>query len=240
MNERMSTVTVGEIVAADFRAAGVFERFDIDFCCGGRRLLVDACRAAAADPDTVIGALDALAASADREDDAIEWSTERLIERIVRVHHGYVRSAVPMILRQLAMLQREHDVRHPELARIRASFDQIGADLQQHMVKEEQVLFPYVRELATRKETQTPARSLFGTVANPIHTMEREHRDAADGLRVVRELTNGYVAPANGGATYTVCMAELARFERDLHQHVHLENNVLFPRALELELNVCG
>ena len=240
MNERQNTITIGEIVGADFRAAGVFEQFGIDFCCGGRRLLIDACRAAAADPDTVIDALDALAASAKRKDDAIEWSTERLIEHIVRVHHGYVRSAVPMILRQLAMLQQEHGGRHPELARIRASFDQIGADLQQHMVKEEQVLFPYIRELAARQETCPRTQSPFGTVANPIHMMEREHREAADGLRVVRELTNGYVAPPDGCATYAVCIAELARFERDLHQHVHLENNVLFPRALELELKVCG
>ena len=153
---------------------------------------------------------------------------------------GYVRSAVPTIARHLTKLQEEHEARHPEISRIRAYFEQIGADLQQHMVKEEQVLFPYIRELAAREETCGRTRSPFGTIANPIHMMEREHREVADRLHVIRELTKGYVAPSNGCVTYAVCMAEMARFERDLHQHVHLENNVLFPRALELEHEACG
>ena len=108
-------------------------------------------------------------------------------------------------------------------------------DLEQHLLKEEQVLFPYVRELATTTSSTGRFRSPFGTVENPIRMMEREHRKAADGLRIIRELTNGYAAPPDGCTTYAVCMAELDRFERDLHHHVHLENNLLFPRAVELE-----
>ena len=240
MNERLATATIGEIVATDFRTAGVFEHFGIDFCCGGRRSFTEACRTAAADPLIVLRALDALPTSIDREDDVMRWSTERLIEHIVSIHHGYVRSAVPTIARHLTKLHEEHGARHPELSRICTYFEQIGADLQQHMVKEEQVLFPYIRELAAREETCGRTRSPFGTIANPIHMMEREHREVADRLHVIRELTKGYVAPSNGCVTYAVCMAEMARFELDLHQHVHLENNVLFPRALELEHEACG
>ena len=240
MNERLATATIGEIVATDFRTAAVFEQFGIDFCCGGRRLFTEACRTAAADPTAVIRALDALPAPSDREDDVTQWPIERLIEHIVSIHHGYVRSAVPAIARRLATLEEVHGSRHPELFRIRAYFDRIGADLQQHMLKEEQVLFPYVRELAARESTCGRTRSPFGTVENPIHMMEREHREVADGLRIIRELTTGYTAPSDGCTTYAVCMAELTRFERDLHQHVHLENNVLFPRAIELEHEVCG
>jgi regulator of cell morphogenesis and NO signaling len=240
MNERLATSTIGELVATDFRTAAVFERFGIDFCCGGRRLFADACRTAAADPAAVITALDALPASDGKDDDVTQWPTERLIDHIVTIHHGYVRSAVPIIASYLEKLQDVHGSRHPELARVRAYFDQIGADLTQHMVKEEQVLFPYVCELAARAETCGRALSPFGTVENPIHMMEREHREVADGLRIIRELTHGYAAPADGCTTYSVCMAELTRFERDLHRHVHLENNVLFPRAIELEREMCG
>jgi regulator of cell morphogenesis and NO signaling len=103
------------------------------------------------------------------------------------------------------------------------------------MLKEEQVLFPYVRELAATAVSGRHVPSPFGTVEDPIRMMEREHREAADELRLIRELTNGYVAPADGCTTYSVCMAELDRFERDLHRHVHLENNILFPKAVALE-----
>jgi regulator of cell morphogenesis and NO signaling len=240
MGERLGSTTVGEIVATDFRAADVFEGFGIDFCCGGRRSLDEACRAAAADPDAVLRALDALAPAAGDDTDVTEWPLERLIDHIVSTHHAYVKSAMPAIARDLDKLVDVHGSRHPELTRVAAYFDHVRIDLGQHLVKEEQVLFPYVRDLAVRIETSRGSASPFGTVENPIRMMEREHREAADELRVIRELTNGYTAPADGCATYAVCMAELAQFERDLHRHVHLENNVLFPKAVALEDSICG
>jgi regulator of cell morphogenesis and NO signaling len=236
MSERAMTATVGEIVAKDFRAAGVFEQFGIDFCCGGRRSVADACRSAAVDPAVVIDALDALPSTADESDDVTRWPLDRLIDRIVSTHHAYIRSASPMIARYLTKLQEVHGARHPELHRIAGIFEQLSEDLGQHLLKEEQVLFPYVRDLAEHAEEACGVlRSPFGTVENPIRMMEREHREAADELRIIRELTNGYTAPADGCTTYAVCMKEIERFERDLHQHVHLENNVLFPRAVALE-----
>src|SRR5262249_5958067 len=135
----------------------------------------------------------------------------------------------------LAAIERAHGSRHRELARVRSSFDMLAQDLVQHMIKEEQVLFPYVRELGRLADAAGWAPSPFGSVENPIRMMEREHREAADHLTTIRELTAGFSAPADGCATYRACMAELAEFERDLHQHVHLENNVLFPAAVRLE-----
>lgn len=240
MNDRLTTSTVGDIVAADFRTAAVFERFGIDFCCGGRRSLGDACRTAAVDPSAVVEALDALpSGNGAQDDDVTGWPIDRLVDHIVATHHGYLRESLPTITKYLAKLHEVHGVRHPELARIGTYFGDMRRDLEQHMVKEEQVLFPYIRDLATRGETCGQMQSPFGTVENPIRMMEREHREAADDLRMIRELTRGYTVPDDGCTTYRVCMDELARFERDLHRHVHLENNVVFPKAVSLENDIC-
>lgn len=234
MSNRFETATVGEIVATDFRAADVFEAFGIDFCCGGRRSLADACRTAPADPEAVMRALEALPPARVDEDDVTEWGLDRLIDHIVSTHHAYVRSSLPTIARYLAKLVEVHGVRHPELGRVSAYFDQLSADLGQHLLKEEQVLFPYVRDLVNG-EVDPRLGSPFGTIENPIRMMEHEHHEAGEALRIIRELTNRYTAPADGCATYKVCMAELEHFEHDLHRHVHLENNVLFRKAIEIE-----
>jgi len=230
-----SAVTVGEMVATDFRTAAVFEEFGIDLCCGGGRSLTDACRTAAADPDVVVRALEALPPSVGGEDDVTQWPIERLIDHIIDRHHGYVRSALPAITRDLAKLYEVHGARHPELTQVAAAFSGLRTDFEQHMMKEEHVLFPYVRDMATRAGTCGRTQSPFGTVENPIRMMEREHREAAEAIETIRELTNGYETPEDGCTTYGVCMDEFARFELDLHRHVHLENNVLFPKAIALE-----
>jgi regulator of cell morphogenesis and NO signaling len=240
MSERWTTTTVGELVAADFRTAAVFEAFGIDFCCGGRRSLADACRKAAADLDAVVDALEKLPTTIALEDGVTRWPVSRLIDVIVSRHHAYVRSSMPTIARYLTKLEEAHRSRHPELSRVAAYFDQIRGDLEQHMLKEEQVLFPYIRDLAERSDSCGRTQSPFGTVQNPIRMMEREHREAADALGMIRELTRGYTAPEDGCSTFAICMAELRCFERDLHRHVHLENNVLFPAAVRIEERLCG
>ena len=231
-----TNATVGEIVASDFRTAGVFERYGIDFCCGGRQPFDDACRAAAADPAAVIRDLEALAPE-NRPDDAVaRWPVDRLIDHIESAHHTYVRAALPRIAAFIAKLVAVHGRRHPELALVASAFDRMRDELSQHLLKEEQVLFPYIRELAGEGRHPHAVRmSPFGTVENPIRMMEREHRDAGDELQLIRELTGNYTAPADGCTTYAVCMAELKAFELDLHRHIHLENNVLFPKAIALE-----
>jgi regulator of cell morphogenesis and NO signaling len=235
MAKGLAKATIGDIVAADFRTARVFEQFGIDFCCGGRRPLADACRAAAVESTAVIRALAALPPPRDEDVDLTRWPLARLIDHIVSTHHTYVRSALPTIAAYLAKLEAVHGSRHPELARVSAHFEVLSRDLKQHLLKEEQVLFPYVRDLAATIGGDGRFNNPFGTVENPIRMMEREHRDAADDLRIIRELTNGYATPPDGCTTYAVCMAELDRFEHDLHRHVHLENNVLFPKAIAME-----
>ncbi|HMF99317.1 MAG TPA: iron-sulfur cluster repair di-iron protein [Vicinamibacterales bacterium] len=235
MSEAFERTTIGDIVALDFRAAAVFEQFGIDFCCGGRRSVAEACRSAAVNPQDVEAAIEALPPDAASEFDVRVWPLDRLIDHIVTMHHGYVRSSMPTIQQYLARLVEVHGQRHPELMNVAAAFDAIAAEMSHHMLKEEHVLFPYVRELEAQAGTCGRRLSPFGTVENPIRMMEREHRDAADALQAIRDLTHGYAAPDDGCTTYRVCMAELTRFERDLHQHVHLENNVLFPRAIALE-----
>lgn len=236
------TDTVGDLVAADFRAAAVFERFGIDFCCGGRRSLIDACRTAGVSPETVIGDLAALPPVATGNGgDPANWPAARLIDHIIDRHHRYVREALPLIDGYLARLIDAHGPRHPELRLVADEFNRLRAELQRHLLKEEQMLFPYIRELAATEATGRPLPpSPFGTVHNPIRMMEREHQEAGDALRIIRELTAGYLVPEDGCATYRVALAELERFERDLHEHVHLENNVLFPKAVAIERRLHG
>jgi regulator of cell morphogenesis and NO signaling len=227
----LETTTVGELVADDWRTAAVFEQFGIDFCCGGRRTVTDACRSAGADVDALAQAL-ATAAHDEAGDEASRWSVERLVDHIVQTHHAYVRGSAPRIASYLTRLVEVHGARHPELAGVASAFDALARELLQHMFKEERILFPYIRELATQRRA---APSPFGTVENPIRMMEREHEEAGTLMQEIRRLTGDYTVPADGCATYRVCLDELAHFERDLHRHVHLENNVLFPRAVELE-----
>jgi regulator of cell morphogenesis and NO signaling len=236
MSNRLESPTVGDIVAADFRAAEVFELFGIDFCCGGRRSFDDACRSAGADPDAVRKVLHATSRPPAERDEVTSWPLDRLIDHIETTHHAYVRRALPSIARHLGKVLEAHGDRHPELVRIGQAFAEMSDELQRHMLKEERVLFPYVRELAERQRAACGrVMNPFGTVENPIRMMEREHREAAGALQLIRKLTGGYAVPNDGCTTYAVCMAELAQFERDLHLHVHLENNVLFPRAVALE-----
>ncbi|MBI3047729.1 MAG: iron-sulfur cluster repair di-iron protein [Acidobacteria bacterium] len=231
VNESFATKSVGEIVAEDWRAAAVFERFGIDFCCGGRRSVADACRSAGIDVAAVERAVEALP-PVEPGDHVSQLPVDRLIDHILLTHHAYVRAALPRIVSYLAKLIQVHGGRHPELSRIAATFDGLGDELLQHMRKEEHVLFPYIQELF---DEEGPIACPFGTVENPIRMMEREHDAAGVQLHELRTLTGNYTPPPDGCATYRVCFEELAEFDRDLHRHIHLENNVLFPKAVELE-----
>src|SRR5262245_24303372 len=203
--------SVGDIVAKDVRTASVFEQFGIDFCCGGRLTVGEACEAAAADPGAVERALDRLSLTTPSADENLTtWPLPRLIDHIVNVHHAYVRSSLPTIAAHLTKLIGAHGERHPELRRIAEIFDIVARDLLQHMMKEERVLFPYVRELAEGAGPLPP--SPFGTVENPIRMMEREHQQAGHALQLLRMLTDDYVAPADACATYRVAFTELADF----------------------------
>lgn len=233
--------TLGAIVAADHRAAVVFERFGLDFCCGGHQTLTEVCQRPAVDAGALLQALDTL----DGEGGRAEWGTaawplDTLIDHILSSHHAYVRASIPLVAAHVTRIASVHGERSPELHEVSRLFDRISLDLTRHMRKEEEILFPYIRALVTAERTGRLLRpSPFGTVQNPIRMMEAEHQEAGDELRLIRELTHDYALPDFACATYEVCFEELQNFERDLHRHVHLENNVLFPGAIQLEARLC-
>jgi regulator of cell morphogenesis and NO signaling len=230
-----SETPVGEIVADDFRTAAVFHEFGIDFCCGGGTTLREACRDRNIDEDAV---LTAVARSCDQPGSGprfAQWDPETLIAFIVGNHHGYVRRALPSITAHAQKIAAVHGRRHPELHEVARLVDEVAAEMTSHMAKEERMLFPYICALAEGAREGRPAPPApFGRVDNPIRMMEEEHKAAGDAMARIRLLTRGYAAPEDGCTTYRVCLQELDAFERDLHAHVHLENNLLFPKARAL------
>ncbi len=215
----------------------VLERFGLDFCCGGRRTLEAAARAKSVDVHEVVSALEALGAASNeyREPDA--WKDlSVLVRHIAEQHHHYVRTASPPIAAWLERLVSRHGAGHPELAEVRETFAALAEELETHMVKEEQLLFPAVHELAAARRSHAALpRSPFATIKNPVRVMEDDHDLAGSLMERLRVLTGGFTPPDDACATYRLCYAELARYEQDLHRHVHLENHVLFPRAIALE-----
>lgn len=241
MTSRFAAATLGSIVADDFRAASVLERFGLDFCCGGKRTLDEACALRQVDPADVEAALGQLSGPVSADAPDASWAADELTRVIVRRHHAYIRAQVPVITGHLARLTAVHGERHPELHTIRQHFAQIADELQMHLMKEEEILFPYIRALAAAAEQGTPPPpNMFGTVMNPIRMMEAEHQSAGNELEIVRALTHNFTVPADGCATYRVCFEELSAFDRDLRLHIHLENNMLFPKGLEVESDVVG
>jgi regulator of cell morphogenesis and NO signaling len=229
---------LGDIVTEDLRAAAVMERFGLDYCCGGQRSLRDACQAKSIRMDEVISALYALGPASDHDQlPAERRELDALTRYIVESHHRYVKNSVPAINASLDKLVAAHGARHPELGTMRATFRALGDDMMAHMMKEEQLLFPAIDELARRLRGLNPSGpGMFATILHPVRMMEDDHQEAGQLLERLRELSGGnYDPPADGCGTYRACFAELQRFEQDLHRHVHLENNVLFPGALDAE-----
>ncbi len=230
-----SSPTVGDIVAADYRAAEVFKRFGIDFCCGGKKTMAEVCRDKGVDLATLEAALQQIEQVTTEHDENVDqWSLSFLVDYIVNVHHSYVRRKVPLLLQYSEKVARVHGHYHIETVEIARLFNELQEDLLAHMLKEEHILFPYIKNL----EAGTgPARPPFGTVQNPIRMMETEHEAAGEIMHRIDEISGHYSPPAEACNTYRVLYAMLRDFENNLHRHVHLENNVLFPRAVEMEGN---
>jgi regulator of cell morphogenesis and NO signaling len=232
-----SDETLGEIAAKDLRKAQIFKKYGLDFCCGGKKTVKEACREKGLDVTKIEQELqqaDKLLTS--RPLPYNEWSPDFLADYIVNTHHSYVKKNLPDIKAYADKVARVHGSRHEELLTLRQLVDEVYTELMNHMVKEEKVLFPYIKELvATKNNTQPLHASHFGTVQNPINMMEMEHEVVAKNLADIRELTNDYQLPEDACASYSLLYRMLDEFENDLHVHVHLENNILFPKALEIE-----
>ncbi|HYX42630.1 MAG TPA: iron-sulfur cluster repair di-iron protein [Pyrinomonadaceae bacterium] len=233
-----ANTTVRELALTRPEATRIFERLQIDYCCGGHRTLDTACADAGLEIATVMQQLAAVETNrqgAARTVDQFATLTE-LIEHITTKHHTYTKTEMERLTALLTKVCAAHSARHLELLQASAIFQHLCADLQPHMLKEELVLFPYITRLeAAVARGDAPLRPPFGTVNNPVRMMMYEHDTAGALLRKLRATTNNYAAPADACLSYQTLYGALADFAQDLHQHIHLENNLLFPRAIELE-----
>ena len=235
--ENIKNRTVGEIVKLDFRAADVFSSYGIDFCCGGKISVAQACADANTDELLVISALEKMqnqTGSAVHDFDS--WNIGFLADYIQNTHHQYVSKAIPQILPLAQKVSDVHGEHHPEVIQINLLFQDLAEELQSHMQKEEMILFPYIKKLVAEESAgKCTDPSCFGTVMGPISVMEQEHENAGAILKELYRLSNGYQVPEDACNTFRVLYGKLKEFEDDLHRHIHLENNILFPKAIEME-----
>ena len=231
--------TVRELALENPAATRVFEKLGIDYCCGGNKSLEEACRTAKLSTDQVLDSLEMADLAARAAQTVGNWPTEPLgdlISHITNTHHKYTREEIARLVPLLDKVCSVHGKNHPELQTVRASFQGLAQELTTHMMKEEMVLFPFIarmEEAVIEKEPILP--SPFGSVQNPILMMEHEHESAGNALRAMRAASSGYTAPPEACISYQTLYKALAEFETDLHQHIHLENNILFPRAIAME-----
>lgn len=235
MNITKDTI-IGDLVAHDYRAASVFKKNKIDFCCNGNRSIEDACTKKGLDTEQIVKDLNNTNnAGTSNQTDYTSWPLDLLADYVEKKHHRYVREKIQEITPFLHKIVRVHGDRHPELLEVAQLFGESSEDLTDHMVKEESILFPHIRRMVESKHSNTPVSAPFGTVQNPIKMMMAEHDNEGERFRKIAELTNDYTMPADGCTTYRVTFAMLKEFEDDLHLHIHLENNILFPKSIELE-----
>jgi regulator of cell morphogenesis and NO signaling len=235
----MTEKTLRDLALEMPAATRVFEKLGIDYCCGGSRTLEQACQAANVPLDRVMDSLEAADFTARAESQDRDWQTEplsELIEHIKSTHHKYVKEETTRLGPLFGKVCSVHGKNHPELAGLRSTFEGLAQELSTHLLKEEMVLFPYIvrlEEAVIEGEPVVPPP--FGSVRNPVLMMMHEHDGAGNALRSMHQQSNGYAAPPDACVSYQTLLKALADFEADLHQHIHLENNILFPRAIEME-----
>ncbi|HVE60053.1 MAG TPA: iron-sulfur cluster repair di-iron protein [Pyrinomonadaceae bacterium] len=238
MMNNLTTKTVREIALEMPLTTRVFEDHKIDFCCGGNRLFLEACKTAGADAESVLKEISVyLESPVETELDWVKTADlSKLIGYIVEKHHVYTRDEIKNLMPLMVKVAGKHGEHHTELYELERLFGVLCSDLAPHLLKEEQVLFPYIKELENFKikNGKVPV-SCFGTVKNPVGMMLREHDTAGEILRSMREVSHDYRVPEGACPSYAALLTRLEAFEKDLHQHIHLENNVLFPKAVELE-----
>lgn len=227
---------IGELVADDYRTASVFKKYGIDFCCQGNRTIDDACVQKNINTHDVLNDLDKISQTPETATDYKSWPIDLLADYIEKKHHRYVEEKILEIKPYLEKICAVHGGRHPELFKIQEQFNASAGELAAHMKKEEFILFPFVRKMMKVKhEGLKMTAPHFGTIQNPVAMMMDEHSVEGDRFSKIGDLSNNYTPPSDGCNTYKVTFALLKEFEQDLHLHIHLENNILFPKAIEME-----
>lgn len=226
-----TTPTLAELVDTNPAVAPLLDRLGLDYCCHGDVTLAEACATVGLDPTAVTAELETIEPAT-----GTPWTTlgiTELVDHLLDTHHAYLHAELPALVALAAKVRDVHGERHPELGEVASLVEALRADLEPHLAKEEQVLFPMIRHLAAASTTAPSFHC--GTLQNPISVMLSEHDQVGDLLATLRRLTQGYQAPADGCASYRALFDGLAQLEADTHLHVHKENNFLFPAVVALE-----
>ncbi|MCF8233785.1 MAG: iron-sulfur cluster repair di-iron protein [Bacteroidales bacterium] len=235
--DKVKFESVSKFVTENYKTAEVFKKYGIDFCCGGRKTLDQACDEAGVDIAVLKEELENVNIDETDERDFNTMNPDDLIDYIISIHHRFVAENIPLLLEYTKKIAEVHYDTNPELKEIRDVFLGVAQELQQHMMKEEQILFPFIKNLYNPEKylSNGSCGGAFGTVQNPIAMMEHEHESAGKAFRNIRELSDNYDFPPHACNTYIVTFKKLEEFEDDLHKHIHLENNILFPKAIRME-----
>ena len=229
---------IGQLVANDYRTAEIFGKYKIDFCCKGDRTVLQACEKKNIDSEALLRDLNRLNDQpSEGQINFRAWPADLLADYIEKKHHRYVEQKIPLVSQYLRKVSQVHGAAHPELMDICELFLEAATSLTRHMKKEELILFPYIRKMIT---SGSAGRMHFGSIENPISAMKEEHSDEGERFARIAELSSNYTPPEGACNTYRVTYALLKEFEQDLHTHIHLENNILFPQAIELEAQLAG
>lgn len=229
-------IRVADMVTKNIKTADVFKKHGIDFCCGGGVSITKACEKNNVDQKTLESELAAILNEKNESLAYDSWELVKLVDHIEETHHVYVREAIPLIIAYSDKVAKVHGAHYTEQVDVNELFHQLANELVPHLLKEEQVLFPYIRHLSQANEHGNSAeKPHFGSVVNPIAMMRHDHDDAGEMLRSIREKTNNFKLPLDACNTFRALYHKLEEFEADLHLHVHLENNLVFPKAEALE-----
>ena len=229
--------TLATIVTNNHFTVPVLEKYDLDFCCKGKRTLADACAEKGISIEAISEELENSSLTPTNKMPFTEMTADQLISYILIHHHFYVKQSMPTIIGHLEKVAAKHGDRFPYMVVVLALFRDIEAEMTMHMHKEEVILFPRIKEIVALQQTNQHSNLVAGYITAPIQVMELEHEHAGDVLYKIRSLTNNYTPPADACTTFQVSLAELKEFEEDLHRHVHLENNLLFPMAEKMFAN---
>ncbi|MEA5114491.1 MAG: iron-sulfur cluster repair di-iron protein [Geobacteraceae bacterium] len=228
--------TIGEFVAGDYRTAAVFEKYGIDFCCGGKVVLSAVCREKGIDLDEILREITAVGNTPlARSHDYAAWDLSFLSDYIITVHHAYLWENLPQFAASARKVAQVHGANHPEVMEIAAIFDRIAGDMDAHLREEEEVLFPTIRKVEVAGKTgAVPDAKDMDTIGASLERLIREHDEVGEAVHEIRRLSSNYTLPSDACNTFMVTYRKLREFEDDLHKHVHLENNILFPKAARL------
>ncbi|TBW27988.1 iron-sulfur cluster repair di-iron protein [Gramella sp. KN1008] len=228
--------TVADCVTENIKASHVFKKYGIDFCCGGGISIQKACEKGGVDYSLLAEDLKNVGVPTENEMDFSKLPLDDLIDHIVSKHHTYVEANIPLLLQYSQKVARVHGGNNPELIKVEQLFQRVAGELAGHLKKEEMILFPFIKKMVQAEKDGTELNvPHFNTVENPIKMMEDEHEFAGDTFKEIARITDNYTPPAHACNTYRALFDKLAEFEEDLHQHIHLENNILHPGALKLE-----